>query len=65
MISEYYSDESIVNALSIFFDEEERDEIDFNNALSTLEEYDEDYFIVVVKNRSFLIHKILGGAEEL
>ena len=65
MISEYYSDETIINGLTLFFDEEEREEIDFNNALSTIEEYDEDYFIVIVKNRSFLIHKILGGVDEL
>ncbi len=65
MISEYYSDETIINGLTLFFDEEEREEIDFNNALSTIEEYDEDYFIVVVKSRSFLIHKILGGVDEL
>ena len=64
MISEFYSDEDIVSQLRSFFDETEREEIDFWNALSTVTE-DEEYFIMMVKSRKFRFHSVIGDVEEI
>ena len=64
MISEFYSDEDIVSQLRSFFDETEREEIDFWNALSTVSE-DDEYFTVMVKSRKFRFHSVIGDVEEV
>lgn len=64
MISEFYSDEDIVSQLRSFFDETEREEIDFWNALSTVSE-DDEYFTVMVKSRKFRFHCVIGDVEEV
>ena len=64
MISEFYSDEDIVSQLRSFFDETEREEIDFWNALSTVSE-DDEYFTVMVKSRRFRFHRVIGDVEEV
>ena len=64
MISEFYSDEDIVSQLRSFFDETEREEIDFWNALSTVTE-DDEYFTVMVKSRRFRFHSVIGDVEEV
>ena len=64
MISEFYSDEDIVSQLRSFFDETEREEIDFWNALSTVTE-DDEYFTVMVKSRKFRFHSVIGDVEEV
>ena len=64
MISEFYSDEDIVSQLRSFFDETEREEIDFWNALSTVTE-DAEYFTVMVKNHKFRFHGVIGVVEEV
>ena len=63
MISEFYSDEDIVSQLRSFFDETEREEIDFWKALSTVTE-DDEYFTVMVKSRRFRFHSVIGDVEE-
>ena len=64
MISEFYSDEDIVSQLRSFFDETEREEIDFWNALSTVTE-DDEYFTVMVKSGKFRFHCVIGDVEEV
>ena len=64
MISEFYSDEDIVSQLRSFFDETEREAIDFWNALSTVES-DGEFFTVMVKNRKFRFHGVIGDVEEV
>ena len=64
MISEFYSDEDIVSQLRSFFDETEREEIDFWNALSTVTE-DDEYFTVMVKSRKFRFLCVIGDVEEV
>ena len=64
MISEFYSDEDIVSQLRSFFDETEREEIDFWNALSTVVS-DGEFFTVMVKNRKFRFHCVIGDVEEI
>ena len=64
MISEFYSDEDIVSQLRSFFDETEREEIDFWNALSTVES-DGEFFTVMVKSRKFRFHSVIGDVEEV
>lgn len=61
-LSEYFSDEDVICQLrSLVCDED----FDYEQSLSTVEEYDDDYFSVVVKDRRFLIHRIIGAVEEL
>ena len=64
-ISPYFSDDGVINQLRSFFSLDEQWTIDFENALSTLEDFDEDYFTVKVKDRKFSIHKMLGVVEEI
>ena len=64
MISEFYSDDDIVSQLRSFFDETEREEVDFWNALSTVSE-DDEYFTVMVKSRKFRFHSVIGDVEEV
>lgn len=64
-ISPYFEDASIVNQLRSFFDLDEQWNIDFDSALSQIEELDEDYFQVKVKGRLFTIHNVLGIVEEV
>ena len=63
-LSEYYDDNSIISQLRSFFDVELQYDIDFNVALSMVEDYDEDTYIVEIKRRKFLIGKITGNVVE-
>ena len=63
-LSEYYDDADVINQLRGFFDEELRYNIDFNVALSLIEDYNEKLFIVKLRNRKFLIDKITGVVIE-
>ena len=65
MISEFVSADDVVSQLRSFFDPSEQWEIDFYSALSTLEDYDEDYLSVQVKDKSFLVHRVTGDVEEV
>lgn len=64
-ISVYFQDSSIVNQLRSFFDVDEQWEIDFDSYLSQIEDLDEEYFSLKVKDKSFRIHKVQGFVEEV
>lgn len=63
-LSQYYLDKSIVNQLRSFFEPEEQWNIDFDSLLSQVEDYNEEYYILKIKDRTFLIHKVQGFVQE-
>ena len=63
-LSEYYEDSDVIEQLRSFFDEGLQYNIDFNVALALIEDYDENLFIVKIRNRKFLIDKITGVVTE-
>lgn len=64
-LSPYFEDKDVASQLRSFFDREEQWSIDFMVCLSQVEDLDEDFYIVKVKNREFKIHKIIGIVEEV
>ena len=64
-LSEYYEDEDIITQLRSFFDLNEQWKIDFQSYLADIIDYDDDYYVVTIKNRTFKIHKILGLVTEV
>ena len=62
-ISPYFQDSSIVNQLRSFFDVDEQWEIDFDSCLSQIEDVDEEYYVLKVRDKSFRIHKVQGFVE--
>ena len=64
-LSSFIDDDDVVSQLRSFFDPSEQWEIDFYSALSTVEDYDEDYLSVQVKDKSFLVHRVTGDVEEV
>ena len=65
MISEYFSDEELINQLHMFFDEEEREHIDFESYLGQLNEINSDTMEVIIKNRTFRFNKLTCDVEEV
>ena len=63
-LSDYYTDKSIVNQLRSFFEPEEQWNIDFESLLSQVEDYNDEYYTLKIKDRTFLIHKIQGFVQE-
>lgn len=64
-LSEWFEDSDVVNQLRSFFDENERESYDFYSFFSQIDNYDEDYFSLLIKDRRFLIHKITGLVSEV
>lgn len=64
-LSVYYDDEDIISILRSFFDPNEQWTIDFESYMRDIINYDEDYYSLTIKNRTFLIHKITGTVEEV
>ena len=64
-LSEYFDDKDIISQLRSFFDLNEQWKIDFQSYLADVIDYDEEYYTVTIKNRTFKIHKILGLVEEV
>ena len=64
-VSEYYSDEELISQLKMFFDEDERFNIDFQAALGQITEVDEDTLSVIIKGRTFEFDKEMCGVDEV
>ena len=65
VLSEYYEDKTVISTLRSFFDVDEQYKIDFKMALASVEDYDNEYYKIKVKNRAFLVHKIHCGVMEV
>ena len=64
-VSEYYSDEELISQLKMFFDEEERFNIDFQACLGQITEVDEETLSVTIKGRIFEFDKEMCGVDEV
>ena len=64
-LSSFFEDEDVVSQLRGFFDPEEQWEIDFFACLSLVEDFDEDYYSLKVKDKSFLVHRVTGDVLEV
>ena len=58
MISDYFTADDLECALRTFFDEEEMWSIDFKSLFQQMEDYNDIYFKLKIKNRVFYINKI-------
>lgn len=65
VLSPYFDDKSIISTLRSFFDVEEQWKIDFKAAVALVEDYDDEKYVLRIKGRTFLIHKVHGGVEEV
>ena len=57
-VSDYYSDEDLEAELRGFFDEDEMWNIDFKTLFKQIEDYNDIYFTLNIKDRTFYIGKI-------
>ena len=64
-LSPYFEDKDIVNQLRSFFEIDEQWTIDFWSLLSQVEDYDDESFLLKIKDRNFLIHKVHGSVVEV
>lgn len=65
MISEYFSDDEFISQLRMFFDDEEREKLDFPALLGQLIKTDDDtVFELKVKGRLFQLDTEYGTVEE-
>lgn len=64
-LSVYYEDDDVVCQLRSFFEEDEQWTVNFESELSHIMDFDDENYILKIKNRSFLIHKIHGAVTEV
>jgi len=64
-LSLYYEDKDIINQLRGFFELDEQWVIDFEACLSQIEDVDDEYYELKIKDRIFRIHKIIGNVFEV
>ena len=64
-VSEWFSDENLISELRMFFNEDERANIDFQSYLGQLTDVDESTWQVKIKDRLFNIDKVLCSVEEV
>ncbi len=63
-ISDFYTDEELISNLRPFFEDNEMWNINFQSLLKQIEEHNDIYFILRIKNRIFYIDKISGEVME-
>ena len=63
-LSEYCTDEDIIDSLRLHFDYEEMHNVDWYVVLGQVEELDEDYLSLRFRNRSFKIDRLTGSVTE-
>ena len=63
-LSYYYEDSDVVNQLRGFFSMEEQWEIDFWSLLALVTSFDDENYMLKIKDKTFLIHKIHGTVTE-
>ena len=64
-LSPFFEDSDIVCQLRSFFEEEEQWTINFESELSHIEDVDDEFYELKIKNKKFRIHKILGNVMEV
>ncbi len=57
-VSDYFSDEDLISTLRMFFNEKEMWDINFKALLKQVQDYNDIYYILTIKNRTFFINKI-------
>ncbi len=65
MISEWYTDDELISQLRMFFDESERDNIDFKSLLGQITMIDSDTGEIKVKGRCFRFSLEFCDVEEV
>ena len=65
MISEFFTDDELLSQLRMFFNEEEREHMDFKALLGQISEVDSETLELKVNGRVFRIDKILCDVEEI
>lgn len=63
-VSDYFSDEDLIAELRTFFDEKEMYTINFKALLNSIEEHNDIYLTLKIKNKTFYIDKISGDVTE-
>ena len=63
-LSEYCTDEDIIDSLRLQFDYEEMHTVDWYTVLSQVEELDDDYLILRFRGRVFKIDRVTGSVSE-
>ena len=63
-LSEYCTDEDIIDSLRLEFDYEEMHTVDWYTVLSQVEELDDDYLILRFRGRVFKIDRVTGSVSE-
>ena len=64
MISEYFTDEEIETQIRQQFEPEEMWDMDFKTIFNQIEDNDQNYFELQLRNRTFHIDKITGTITE-
>ena len=57
-VSDFYSDDDLIAELRTFFEEEEMWSINFKALLNQIQDYNDIYFTLEIKGRTFYIDKI-------
>jgi hypothetical protein len=63
-VSDYFTDEDLECELRTFFEEEEMWSIDFKALFKQIEDFNDIYLTLKIKNRIFYINKITCEVEE-
>ena len=64
-LSEFCTDEDIIDSLRLEFDYEEMHTVDWYVVLSQVEELDDDFLVLRFRGRTFKIDKVTGSVEEV
>lgn len=64
MVSDYFTAKDLENELRPFFNEKEMWGINFKALFKQLEDYNDMYFILKIKDRTFYVNKFTGEVME-
>lgn len=63
-MSEFCTDEDIIDSLRLMFDYEEMHTVDWYTVLGQVEELDDDYLLLRFRGRVFKIDRLTGSVSE-
>lgn len=63
-LSEYCTDEDIIDSLRLMFDYDEMHTVDWYTVLGQVEELDDDYLLLRFRGRVFKIDRLTGSVSE-
>lgn len=63
-LSEFCTDEDIIDSLRLMFDYEEMHTVDWYTVLGQVEELDDDYLLLRFRGRVFKIDRLTGSVSE-